>query len=235
MKLKIEESNELKRALFGDYKHRIKTFAIFTAENPMGRSLPPEENNKRTERLKQMLSKAHLQYIPINGRFIIGKSKINRNYGDNKYGKQKDGSNIVRDEHSFIVINISLSETEGICQTFEQLSFFFGEQTWTNENGNDDLNTASIIYYYETKIAGGDYKCVDSSRRIDNAQDFDNFFSRHKSYKYSIYMKIFNESYDSLKEILDLDCLMEAISNDDYVDRHRSMRRFHAYNGTFVK
>ena len=68
MKLKTDESNELKRALFGDYKHRIKTFAIFTAENPMGMPLSPEENNKRTEQLKQILNKAHLQYIPINGR-----------------------------------------------------------------------------------------------------------------------------------------------------------------------
>lgn len=235
MKLKIIEKNEVKRALFGDYKHKIRTFAIFTAENPMGKALPPDENNKRTEELKKIFNKMHLQYIPINGRFVLGTSKINRNYGDNKYGKQKDGTNEIRDEHSFIVINISLNETEDICKQFGQLSFFFGEQTWTNRENADDYNTASTIYYYETKSLGGDYVCVDSSRRIDNAQDFDNFFSRHKSYKYSIYMKIFNESYDNLYDILDLDCLNEAISNEDYIARHRSMRRYHAYNGTFVK
>ena len=79
---RLNESNEVRRALYGDYRHKIKTFGIFTAENPLGNSLAPDENNRLTNQLKGILSKSHLQYVPISGMFDIG------------------------DEHSFLVICI---------------------------------------------------------------------------------------------------------------------------------
>ena len=228
MKLEILEKNEIQRALYGDYKHRIKTFAIFTAENPIGKHLEPSENNKRTNELKKIFKQMNLQYISISGRFDVEDSKIKRNYGDSKYEKS-----LSRDEHSFVVINISLSEAKGICEKFDQLSFFFGEQTWTNDGSSDDLNTSSTLYYYEKKDKNSDYVMVDSSRKVKDASTFDNFFSRHKNFKYSICMKIFG-NYESLNDVLDVDCLLESLK-DDRTSFFRSTRRYHAYNGTFLK
>lgn len=231
----LTEKNEVKRALFGDYRHKIKTFGIMTAENPMGNELTPEENNKRTEELKNYCSKIHCQYIPIKGYFDVGGTKVSdKNYGDNKYGKSNR-----RPEHSFLIINITLNELKYLCDKFEQLSFFFGENYWginpNNEVDSDTINstdrhTSSALSYYEKKNINSEYKLIETSRKIENAKDFDNFFSRHGNFDYSIYMKIFNESYDSIKEVLDYDCLEEAL-DETKTDRHRVMRRAFAYNG----
>ena len=226
---RLNESNEVRRALYGDYRHKIKTFGIFTAENPLGNSLAPDENNRLTNQLKGILSKSHLQYVPISGMCDIG------------------------DEHSFLVINISLDECKQICGKFGQKSFFFGTNYWgvsvptqEDEASSVDSTTTSCIEYWETpatKFSSKDkengidpqsYKLVEKSRRIDNAQDFDNFFSRHKNFKYSIYMKIFNENYDKFYDILDMEAFNESY-NPKKTFMYRSMSRRQAYTNYLGK
>lgn len=264
----MNEKNEVKRAIFGDYKHKIKTFAIFTAENPMGMALEPQENNKRTAELKQYLNRMHIQYVPIDGKFDTGSSPITKNYGDGKYGKYQDTgkykfTTTSRDEHSFICINIKLSEAKYLCQKFEQLSFFFGEQLWdeTNDTDTDDdsktvntfntddtktvdktlnwdkkapkrnFNTSgSVLSYWETKEAGGEYKCIEKSRTIVDAKSFDNFFSKHASFKYSIAMTIFEDYYPEINDIISEWCLDEALFNESLTSFAVSRRRWQAYN-----
>ena len=239
--IKLDEKNEVKRALFGDYKHKIKTFAILTAENPMGNSLSPQENNKRTEALKNMCEKAGYKYIPIKGFFDVGDTRVsNINYGDNKYSKK---TNRRRPEHSFLIINLTLSEAKYLAEKFEQLSFFFGENYWGYSPNNKvdtdtetqslDRHTSSAISYYERKNENSNYRLIETSKRIDNAKDFDNFFSKYKDFDYSIYLKIFNEEYENIPDILDYDCLFECL-NEDKTGKHRVTRRKFAYNGKLL-
>ena len=180
------KSTRVKSALFGDVTSKIKTFAILTAENPGDKQFSAEENNKRNDRLKRMFKQMGIQYVPFQGMFN-------------------------RKEHSFIAFNLSLEDAKRLCYLEDnapkeeyQQSFFFGR---VFEDGSE-------ITYYEMNDKG-DYVPVETSDRVDNAKDFDNFFSRYHDFKFSIYMKIFNESISGLSDITD-----EAV-DDSFTAFHR--------------
>ena len=103
MKLRIYENpnSRVKQALFGDSSGKIRTFAVLSAENPMGMKNSASENNKNTAELKSKLKELGVQYVPIDG----------------KYG------NI---EHSFMLFNIAREDAQYLAEWFEQESFFFG-------------------------------------------------------------------------------------------------------------
>ena len=103
MKLQIYENpnSRVKQALFGDSSGKIRTFAVLSAENPMGMKNSATENNKNTAELKSKLKELGVQYVPIEG----------------KYG------NI---EHSFMLFNIAREDAQYLAEWFEQESFFFG-------------------------------------------------------------------------------------------------------------
>jgi hypothetical protein len=105
-KLKINENpnSRVKSALFGVKSGKIRTFAVLSAENPMGKQWSASENNKNTRELKNKLKQMHIQYVPIEG----------------KYG------NI---EHSFMLFNITRSDAQYLAEWFEQESFFYGINT----------------------------------------------------------------------------------------------------------
>ena len=173
-------STNVKRALFGDATGKIKTFAILTAENPGRMEYSAEENNKRTDRLKQMFKQANVQYTPIQGFYD-------------------------RKEHSFICFNVTLGEAKRFCYLNQdapteewQESFFFGT---VNKDGSE------ISYY---RLNGKNYDLVETSDRIDNANDFDNYFSRFHNFKFSIWMKVFNED---LFEVYDYDELERSVED----------------------
>lgn len=73
----------------------------------------------------------------------------------------------------------------------------------------------------------------ETSGRIDDANAFDNFFSKYKDYKYSIYMKIFNENYDTIHTILDMESLNEALRKNRTAI-NSSLARRHAYDGAWL-
>lgn len=106
VKLRISEgpSTRIKKTLFGDYSGKIRTFAVLSAENPMGMKNSAEENNKATKELKQKLKEMAIQYVPIEG----------------KYGSI---------EHSFMLFNITREDAQYLAEWFEQESFFFGINT----------------------------------------------------------------------------------------------------------
>lgn len=89
-----ENSNtRVKKPLFGDITGKISTFALLTVENPLGKQMSAEENNKRTKMLKSYCKKLGIQYIPITGSF----------------------GNI---EHSFMLINLAQKDAEFLAKKF---------------------------------------------------------------------------------------------------------------------
>ena len=95
-------STRVKSALF-DRTHRVRTFAILTAENPNNMQLSAEENNSRMKSLKETLRGMRINYVKIEG-----------NYN--------------RKEHSVLATNLTLTEAEYLADRYEQESFFFGDK-----------------------------------------------------------------------------------------------------------
>ncbi len=254
MKFKLTE-NDVKRAIYGDYRKKIFTFATFSAENPMAVPFPPTFNNKRTESLKREFSFLGLQYKPLLGKFdVLSDPHITQNYGDTRYDKDN-----IRAEHSFIVYNININQAKALCKKYGQKSFFFGynfggdkedivpTDTWAKPEDSEYVKniksvTTSRLQYWEVpeeeseayvewvhngmqgKAPNIEYKLVEETRRIDNANDFDNFFSRHKDYKYSAYLKVFNEGYDELKFVTNPSLLMELL-DESYSEMYTGYRQ----------
>ena len=191
----IEEnkSTRIKRALYGDSTGKIRTFAILSAENPNDTQLSSEENNKRTERLKRIFKQMGIQYIPFQGMYN-------------------------RKEHSFIAINLSLGDAKRLTylspdESIEDMqeSFFFG---------NVFSDGVEIRYYARPKNST-EFELIETSDRVDNAKDFDNFFSQYHDFKFSIWMKVFNESW---LDIVDDVALDESVS-DSITPFGRMVRR----------
>jgi len=176
--LKENSSTRLKKALFGDITGKISTFALLTAENPLGKEISAEENNKRTKRLKWYCKKLGIQYVPVEGSF----------------------GNI---EHSLMLFNLAQKDAEFLAKSFEQLSFFFGKTS--NVIGTDDRNTSSTIAYYATDDGGKTYVLKEKSDRIKDEKDAEDFFSRHGDFKFSINMDIFNEEFVPMKDERSID------------------------------
>ena len=176
--LKENSSTRLKKALFGDITGKISTFALLTAENPLGKEISAEENNKRTKRLKEYCKKLGIQYVPVEGSF----------------------GNI---EHSLMLFNLAQKDAEFLAKKFGQLSFFFGKTA--NVIGTEDRNTSSTIAYYATDDGGKTYVLKEKSDRIKDEKDAEDFFSRHGDFKFSINMDIFNEEFVPMKDERSID------------------------------
>lgn len=153
------KSTRLKSALF-DRTHKVRTFAIITAENPGGEQNTPEKNKELRTKFNKELKEFNLQYIKIRGRY---KSTVD---------------NGTLDENSVVIINLTLDEALYFAKQYGQESFFFG-----NDEG---------ISYYEVG-SNGEYEKVETTKRIENKEDADNFFSRFRNFKFSIYLDAFNK------------------------------------------
>ena len=206
-------TGKVKSAIFGDNRGLIKTFAVLTAENPMGKKLSDEQNRQRNKLLRKEIAakrdagqrasglskeayfrKLHIQYIPIRGRFE---------------GNQ---------ENSYIVLNLTLSDTKYLSDKFGQKSFFFGTH---NDDGTIDVS------YYERKNEDDDYTLIETTRRVDDMADADDFFSKYNGLKWSFYLKYFNESYIPRK-IIDMDAFEDSF-DESLTNRGRALRRINSY------
>lgn len=193
------KAHKVKRAVYGDHRGIIKTFAIITAENPVfenGKRIPDEDkdnssetNNRRMKRLLGELKSMRLEYTRIGG----------------MYGAR---------ERSLVVYNPSLTEILEIANEYGQESFFFGRQ-YEDEDGR-----YSTISYYATDN-GKTYAKVEESRRIDNKQDFDDFFSKVGDFKFSIYMDVFNDDLEPVYSMT----MLEGSVEDKCTPRQRRERR----------
>lgn len=123
-RLDENSSTQVKKAIFGDYTGKIKTFCTMTPENPQGEYVGAETNNKLLAKFKDYLKSANIKYTKIGGKF---------------------GS----EEHSFMLYNISLSDAINLSTMFNQQSFIFGKSSV--EDGVDvsyyewDGNTYKVI------------------------------------------------------------------------------------------
>lgn len=123
-------------------------------------------------------------------------------------------------EHSYVLVNVSLKDMVYLGNKFHQQSFFFGKVT---QDGSE-------ISYYERSGEDSDYKLIETSKKVINAKDFDDFFSHHGDFKYSIDLDYFKEGFNSMPNVVDEEALDEAL-DDSYTMKYRIGRRALAYNG----
>ena len=100
--LEENSSTRVKSALF-NRGGKIRTFAILTAENPMGEPTSAQENNVRMGKLRADLKMLGLQYIKVTG----------------SYGTI---------EHSLMIVNIPYADAETLAGNYMQESFIFGDE-----------------------------------------------------------------------------------------------------------
>lgn len=92
-------AKKLAAALKGSSKH-IKTIAIMSPENPMGRATSKEENDKLYDGFKKTLKLGHVHYMEIKG----------------MYGQK---------ERSFMIMNMPFENIKEWAKNYNQESFIF--------------------------------------------------------------------------------------------------------------
>ena len=219
---KLEESNKVNKALWGDYYNEIRTFAILSAENPLVMTLGIKSNRERTKLLKKYLKEGNFEAVEVDEELV---SEIRNDLGDNPdYIDYKKINGVYSDEpeHSFMVMNISLKSAKAISKLFGQESFFYGKVTQVtddmkNYSYTSRSTTATIEYWKATRVVKdkelnstiSDYKRVEVSNRVDSINDAISFYSQHKGSKFSIRMK----EFESLKEIYDENFLRDSLDD----------------------
>ena len=227
----LEDSNRIQRAIFGDYRGHIGSYAIITAQNPMGISISPDENNKRNKLFTEQLRNLNIrEYDMITG-FYGGK------------------------ENSFVLYNLSYHDAEWLAATFMQQSFFWGKTA--DLSGYDSVNAdtpKTVVTYYECNIDSNTDGILDVYKRIDpnknmayinkhggykkieshigaelvgNAIDF---YSSKSDLKFKISMQYFESCELDQPCVVDLYALNESL-NDAYTAQKRAKMRALAYNG----
>lgn len=81
----------------------VRTFAIMSAENPMGKRSPPTENETRNRQLVADLKAMHFPYYPIRGSY-------NRN-----------------PENPFVIFNIGLDDAKYLNHKYDQEAFILAD------------------------------------------------------------------------------------------------------------
>lgn len=99
--------SRVRRMMLADVPN-VNTIGIMTAENPMAKALPPQENNKRMEELKADIRKLGLGFIPIKG----------------KYGNV---------EKSLLIPNISIEDIISLGNKYEQESIIHGTKDYKED------------------------------------------------------------------------------------------------------
>ena len=115
----------------------VNSVGILTAENPGYKHLTPEENNKRTEKLKRYLGSNAYGYIKIKGK------DVNNNHIDN----------------SFLIPNMSKNNLIRLGNDFGQQEVIYGERKeddkfifeWIENGKTDEKNKQEVII---TKLTG---------------------------------------------------------------------------------
>jgi len=223
-----EDATRIRRAIYGDYKGTIKSFTIITGENPLGVEL--KSGNKNRNKMLLDLAKQYgvKQYDTINGYF---------------------GGNT---EHSYILYNLSLGESERLAAIFMQRSFFYGESiTVSNDSlksGNRDFRAK--VSYYETDYNSDDidkittidinnvkyvkYRFIESYNGVEIVEDELKFHSSKNSFMFTIPLNYFESTEVSQPEVVDIDCLNKCL-DDRYTIHSRVQYRALAYNGKRLK
>ena len=217
MKLTINESGEAKaKRLFQhpEYMNKVKTFAIFTAQNRDKMSQSRAVNKELNKELKKDLAYKDIENSIINSRYSYYKVK-------GKYGNV---------ENSFIVYNITLDDAKALCAKNGQQSFIFA----INDNGN-----LKFQFWANASKSGYSYKKVDEKEEFDilddDAEDFYTQISR--DFKFSIPFDTFevavadmvesitNKAYSLGYTDIDIDRLIEESVNTEIYPKGRYFAR----------
>lgn len=214
MKLFVEiDSKSKAKQLFTapNSKSHIKTFAIFTAENPDKKRLSNKDNVKLNKSLKKE----------------IGFDTIDKtlNLGHFPYYKVKGSYGSV--EHSFLVYNIALGEAKSLAEKFHQQSFVFGK----NKDGK--------LYFemWANKYASGyKYALIDEKDYYIDATDAEDYYTQiSKNFKINIPFNRFEFGLDELEEHLknsldeDIEDLLSESVDDSINGRDRYTARIILY------
>lgn len=142
-KNRIEEnsSTRVKSALF-NRGNKIRTFAILTAENPLGERQSPEKNNEDMKRLKKELKTLHLNYIKVLG----------------MYGNK---------EHSVMIVNLSYDDAENLAGMLLQDSFIFGD-----DNGIRYYKIDRLLYKKTGEIKYDLFETSNRVDTLQDADDY---------------------------------------------------------------
>ena len=217
-------TSKVKSALFGDKRGLIRTFAVLMAGNPMEKRLSDIENRPRNNTLRKNIE-------------VIKKS--NKDYDENNIERSMRilGLQYIRikgkfgnDENSFLVLNLSYNDAETLARRNRQLSFFYGTCTNIKDDDGEYIPINAVIKYYvtdadeDTPTEEIEYHLAETSSRIDDMSEADDFFSSHGSLKWSFYMKCLNESPLSVYKISN-EKLFESSLDDTFTMRGRSIYR----------
>ena len=123
------------------------------------------------------------------------------------------------DEHIYIVLTLSWGDAKYLADKFAQMSFFFGEHTAEDE---------VIISYYERTSENAPFELIEKTQRIDDAENFDDFFSKYNGLKWSFYLDYFNEDFTA-NEIINEGMLSKSL-DDSYTTMARAIYRRRAYS-----
>ena len=185
-----ENSNNYRRvrnALFGDPKGRIKTFAIISAENPLGWKYSTEEEYQYKYRawLNNPMEYNRVAREGIKSDVLADKviktgddtlKHGHFNYTEIKgfYGEH---------EKTLMIYNIPLSDAKIIAGNYGQESFFWGKTSG---------DKSKIGYYFHTTPSCREYKLLEVSDTITLEDDATEFFSKY-GIKFRVNMREFGD------------------------------------------
>ena len=154
---------------------KIKTFAIWTGENPDIEKLSPAENKEQNQKLKNELKTSRSTEEAVQW-MQYPYYKIKGYYSDNT-------------EHSFLIFNISLHEAKHLAGLCHQESFIFGV------NKGEEL-----VFEFWQNNGNYDYIKTDS-KNCFNDDDLDKDFTKiSKEFKFSIPFSSFAKGAEAMSE-----------------------------------
>lgn len=160
----LNERNSRKKKIMRAFSkgrtNHIKSFAILTAENPMGVEKPKDENKRLNAQLKEHLRVGHFPYLPVKGWFGT-------------------------EENSFLLYNLSFNDAKRIAGLYDQLSFIYGRITGEDEQGV----TLEAGYWERPKPKNVEFELVKEVNRyikVDPSADKDFFTQICKAFRFRL-------------------------------------------------
>lgn len=166
----VNESNYSRISnIMRGYAPNIKTFAILTDFNPLGMESSRLDNKMNNLKLEKRIRELNLGFYKISGKYITK-------------------------EESFLIMNISKSETLSLGVEYEQESVI-----WANilDNKEGDKTYDGMIFYL-ISTTSEDFGDIISERRVFvNVDDSEDFYSQISGRKFQI--PFFDDEYSDVK------------------------------------
>lgn len=184
----------VKRVLFGDHTGRIRTFAIISADNPIGMFSEDEQTK---------LSKADA--IKRDGNKALG-------YGGFDYVKIK--GKYIDHNLTYIIFNLTQQDAECVARCFGQESYFFGRVSI------DPNIEPSTIAYYKTTNGCKSYRLIEITRTVTDETEAQDFFSKY-GLKFRINLQEFGYAVTPVKNQVMFE---ETFTKPTFMARGRARR-----------